>query len=143
MQCQHPDGCDRPVRGRGWCAAHYMRFYTKGDVGPAEIGLPANLSPGRRGADNARWAGNGVTYSGAHIRVRTQRGRASEHQCEHCDAQAQHWAYDHTDPDDLQSPRGERYSADPAHYLPLCVSCHNLFDENSVKAWQTRRKVTV
>lgn len=25
------DGCDKPVRGRGWCGKHYMRWYNYGD----------------------------------------------------------------------------------------------------------------
>lgn len=31
------DGCDAPARTRGWCHVHYMRWYTKGDPGVAEI----------------------------------------------------------------------------------------------------------
>lgn len=26
------EGCDNPVRGRGWCGKHYMRWYKHGDV---------------------------------------------------------------------------------------------------------------
>lgn len=29
-------GCGRPVRGRGWCQAHYMRWWYTGDVRPNE-----------------------------------------------------------------------------------------------------------
>lgn len=29
------DGCNRPAWSRGWCPAHYSRWRTKGDAGPA------------------------------------------------------------------------------------------------------------
>lgn len=31
------DGCARPVKSKGWCAAHYMRWYRKGNVGDAQL----------------------------------------------------------------------------------------------------------
>ena len=31
------DGCGKPVLARGWCATHYMRWRTTGDVGSAEL----------------------------------------------------------------------------------------------------------
>jgi len=44
---------------------------------------------------------------------------------------AQHWAYDHNDPHELIErihPAGTVYSLDQKHYIPLCGSCHKLFD---------------
>lgn len=35
--CQHPDGCDRPVKARGWCRAHNDRIKATGHPGPAAI----------------------------------------------------------------------------------------------------------
>ena len=31
------DGCDGTAKSRGWCQAHYMRWYTTGDTGPAVV----------------------------------------------------------------------------------------------------------
>lgn len=36
ITCQHPDGCPRPARKRGWCTMHYQRVMAKGDPGPAQ-----------------------------------------------------------------------------------------------------------
>jgi hypothetical protein len=67
-------------------------------------------------------------YNQTHARVRKTRGKASEHQCQHCEHQAAEWAYDHTEPDELVSAKGHTYSGDPARYIPLCRSCHRKFD---------------
>lgn len=73
-----------------------------------------------------------VEYWGAHDRVYEDRGPASEQQCVDCDRRAEHWSYDHADPDELvsHSPRsaGAPYSLDPMHYAPRCVPCHWAFD---------------
>jgi hypothetical protein len=36
LTCKHPDGCDRPVKGLGWCKMHYSRVWATGD--PGEVG---------------------------------------------------------------------------------------------------------
>jgi hypothetical protein len=45
-----------------------------------------------------------------------------------CGKTAQHWAYDHLDPDELVSERGYPYSLDPCHYFPTCVADHKAWD---------------
>lgn len=37
--CAHPDGCSRPSAIRGWCRAHYFRWRTTGDLGPATFAI--------------------------------------------------------------------------------------------------------
>lgn len=70
-------------------------------------------------------------YAAQHLYVATVRGRAAEQLCAHCTRPADHWAYDHADPDPLTEHRDGHsvsYSADPAHYIALCRSCHTRFD---------------
>lgn len=39
------EGCDKPVRGRGWCSTHYSRFHRKGVFKPKRHTDPSiNLS---------------------------------------------------------------------------------------------------
>jgi hypothetical protein len=77
-----------------------------------------------------------VSYGVMHQRVARLRGKPSTHQCQHCDQRAEHWAYDHADPDQrMGTTRRGRiapFSLDAGHYLALCRSCHTLFD-NRVK----------
>jgi hypothetical protein len=44
MECS-VDGCGKPVRGRGWCGKHYMRWLTHGSV---VIPNPRDLPPEER-----------------------------------------------------------------------------------------------
>lgn len=81
---------------------------------------------GGEGPNHPGWKGNELTYSGAHMRVRSQRGSARKHICP-CGAQAKQWAYDHSDPNEMHSELGA-YSADPGRYSPMCVSCHKKAD---------------
>lgn len=111
------DGCDNPHMARGWCMTHYYRWRRHGDP-------RANLT----NANDTR----PLSYNGAHGVVKRERGRAVEHRCAHCDAQASTWAYDHADPHELVQGHGSNagmsYSLDVWRYLPLCRLCHERFD---------------
>lgn len=74
-----------------------------------------------------------IGYTGAHQRVYRTRGKASDHTCS-CGRQAFAWAYKHDtpDPDELMTPQGRRYSADPSYYVAMCGSCHNRFDKECI-----------
>lgn len=75
-------------------------------------------------------------YGAAHARVVKAKGKATSHTCVDCDVQAAEWSYNHTDPNELESTSRDvhcKYSADPAHYSPRCVSCHRKFD----RRWST------
>jgi len=106
------------------CKTHYHRLLKHGDVTTVLVGGNKGHMKGERGSN---WKGSQIGYSGAHMRVRAQRGSVRSFQCE-CGKGAAHWAYDHADPAELLSPEGRLYSADPNHYRPLCVSCHKKAD---------------
>ncbi|GAA1283602.1 hypothetical protein GCM10009579_51270 [Streptomyces javensis] len=114
--------CTGKARGHGLCSKHYQRARNHGD---------ATATRRRSGEHHHGWRGRSVTYVGAHARIRRSRGLATAHPCAHCPKSAEHWAYDHEDPNELTGivgGREARYSADPAHYIPLCVTCHHRFD---------------
>jgi hypothetical protein len=71
-------------------------------------------------------------YGAAHGRLNQDRGRAKTHACIDCSNPAQHWSYNHDDPDELiaygLSANGVAYSLDSSHYSPRCVPCHKIFD---------------
>ena len=78
-------------------------------------------------------------YSAAHQRCRNDRGLPHEHQCIDCGRQAQHWSYNHDDPNEVLGTSGRStspvaYSLDPRHYSPRCVPCHKRFDLNRADA---------
>lgn len=110
--------CDRPRAKRDWCGTHYERWRVHGDVTVTHV---PRGNPG---------------YLAMHKQVYRRRGTASAHPCAHCGGPAKQWAYDHADPNErigTMVVRGEpvelRYSEDPEHYLPLCISCHVRFDQ--------------
>jgi len=146
------DGCTTDVRAKGLCATHYARWQKHGDP------LAGAFQPrgtcqvdgcGRRHAaggycsthyGNFRVHGTPEApvrdpgYQGAHYKVYRMRGAARDNDCLHCGARARHWAYDHGDPDERRDPRrGGPYSLDPAHYIPLCASCHTIMDQAAEK----------
>jgi hypothetical protein len=102
------EGCEAPFLARGWCSLHYSRWKTHGD--------PLTILDRRQ--DDAK-------YDAAHARVRSERGKASYHECEKCGKEARDWSYDGSDPNERICPRrGCVYSLDPRYYRPLCRSCH-------------------
>lgn len=112
------DGCDRPYRCKGLCSLHYDRLRRHGD--PLEAGVDRS----------------NVGYYAAHQRVWNAWGKATEHSCAQCDAPAQEWAYDHSDPEEQREARTSQsgltrtlpYSLDVNRYLPMCKPCHSRFD---------------
>lgn len=111
--------CTKPAHARGWCRTHYNRWWKHGDVqadNPPRIGRPRVPDPG---------------YRTVHNRLRSDRGPAKRHTCQHCQQRpALHWAYNHTDPAPRVDHVGCFYSADLARYIPLCAPCHNKFDRS-------------
>lgn len=109
------DGCDHVDSGaHGWCRMHYMRWWKHGDP------LTTNVRHG--------YVGDAVSYSGAHIRVRSQRGKASALACVDCGRGAEQWAYNHTDPNEKHDKNGRPYSPNPDRYDPMCIACHKVAD---------------
>lgn len=66
-------------------------------------------------------------YRNAHNAVRAERGPANLHQCIWCLGDAEQWAYDHADPNEL-TDSGRPYSLTTAHYRPMCTRCHRVYD---------------
>lgn len=119
------EGCQNRVLARGWCNSHYLRWHRRGTLDL--VGRGRNT-----------WTGDAATYNASHLRVKAAKGRAADQLCDHCGQPAQHWAYDHKDPDEKIAPEGP-YSPDPEHYLPLCVPCHSVFDRTV--PYQSKEKI--
>ena len=176
MTCKHPDGCDRPVKARGWCRAHNDRIKKTGSPGPASI--QERLDPkrpcsvddcqneaGRGGLGmcnkhylryrsngdplvvrksgggsplerNPNWSGDQASSSAVHLRLKSNRGPASQHQCVDCGGQARHWSYSgrvsestrYGQPGSTRHDSSLTYSVDMNDYDPRCVRCHSAHD---------------
>jgi hypothetical protein len=115
------EGCDRPNHCGGYCLKHLRRVRKHGD--------PQMVTP-REGSDHYHWAGDDITYSGLHQRVRNIRGPASTHQCVDCFGPAHDWSYDNTGIGEREDVnRGMKYSTDIQQYSPRCSMCHRAFDQ--------------
>ena len=110
--------CLRLANVRGHCLLHDRRIQKGGHP---------DYTPSRAWDKNPAWRGDAVGYVAAHERVYARHGVASKKKCK-CGKQAKHWAYTHADPKELCTPNGIPYSADPAFYVALCVSCHKTSD---------------
>jgi hypothetical protein len=120
------DGCLSMDQGpAGLCARHLARQRRHGDpLVRLATGAPA-------GPDHPSFKGDEITYSAAHMRTRGWRGPAADHDCIDCGRRAEHWSYDHADPNELVEQTSKAplmYSADPEHYQPRCAQCHKNFD---------------
>lgn len=69
------------------------------------------------------------TYHSAHAKTRRIRGSASEYLCE-CGLQAEQWAYNHMDPDEISTTHGTSFSLNTDFYVAMCRKCHSIFDHN-------------
>jgi hypothetical protein len=143
------DRCDVPAAARGLCVKHYARWKRHGDphavkyrTGSLPESTKAKISESHKasfpkGAGSWAWQGNEVTYRGAHTRVRSMRGLASDYLCE-CGAKAQQWAFGHDPVDPSAIRQGEiqtrgrtfvvPYSPHVQDYVALCHSCHRKLD---------------
>ena len=112
--------CTRLVpRGQRLCSAHYKRQ-------AAGLSVDDYLPRG---------TGDDVGYEAAHRRLRRAKGSARQYACTHCaERQALQWAFIHGSPGEKPAgvqrngrPHGP-YSLNPDEYMPLCASCHKLYD---------------
>lgn len=115
-------GCDKAGRlRRGWCNAHYLRWYIHGDVGEAvirerrgpQLGALCEVGGCSRPASSrgmckkhyGRFLVHGSPdgraelnlrprYDAAHMRVKAARGTAGAYQCS-CGQPATGWSYNH------------------------------------------------
>ena len=86
-----------------------------------------------RGDGNPKWRGDDARYLARHVRVRTERGKASEYTCAECADPAAEWAQIHdADPFDIMG------------YKPMCVKCHRNYDIGKARRGNNhgRAKVT-
>ena len=75
------------------------------------------------------WVGDQVTYAGMHSRLRQFRGRARDQRCVDCGGRAEHWSYDHSDPNArIDAATGLPFSPDVDRYMPRCRTCHRRHD---------------
>lgn len=122
-------GCGKPDKEAGLCSMHAARKRRHGDpeivIGPQDRQMPT-------GPAHPLWAGLSVGYGAAHDRVKRLKGSASKYSCVECGSAAQHWSYNHDDPEEVsdyvRSVSLVAYSAKPEHYSPRCVPCHKRFD---------------
>lgn len=125
----HIDGCSKPDKEAGLCSMHGARLRRHGDsstvILPNERDMPS-------GAAHPNWVGSDVCYSAAHDRIKRLHGSASLHKCSDCNRMAQHWSYNHDDPNEQLalgiSANPVAYSDSPDYYSPRCVPCHKAFD---------------
>ena len=128
-QCAKPqqcsiEGCEKPAKGRGWCAAHWLRWRKYGDpLGKSDykqIKRDCEVEGCKRpyhangycgyhgyrvekyGNPLAQGPGRGVgrkrmevpSYDGVHKRLQRDIGKASQFNCADCGKQANEWSYD-------------------------------------------------
>lgn len=72
-----------------------------------------------------------VGYTGAHRRIRKERGKPSDHLCVDCGKSAEEWSYDGDDEERHQLMNGTRlaFSLNPSSYSPRCRKCHSRYDD--------------
>lgn len=135
--CVIPD-CGRPFHANMLCGTHNQRLRAGIKVEGMTLSSPVIKKGTLSGVKSGRWAGDEVTYYGAHHRMKAEKGRARDHMCA-CGRGAHHWAYDYTDPNErVDETTGLVYSVDMTCYVAMCASCHKKHD-NLEKARRRER----
>lgn len=117
------------------CKVGHGRFVheQKGYAGPYRSRAERTAARiAREEAKAAAKAAKGITYMGAHQRVRRVKGAAKLNACDFCSSQASDWAL-RADAELKRSgftSRGtfETWSENPNDYRPLCRKCHKKYD---------------
>lgn len=93
-------------------------------------GIPARpaIKREQRATANSSWAGERASYTAAHTRVYSTRGRASDRPCVDCGERAKDWSYLGGCPLEQRDERGRTYSPNPNMYAARCRSCHRAYD---------------
>lgn len=118
---------------KGMCNKHYKHNHRYGDPLIA-----------KHNTDN-------ISYSGMHFRVRHHRGKASLFDCcnDQCIKQARQWAMKQEAKRKIKTTlfdgrnnkaREVEYALDIEDYIPLCITCHNLYDKKILileQKWHT------
>lgn len=122
------EGCTKKPIGY-LCSMHAARIRRNGDPDTYIHQRDRNLP---RGEANHNWKGDGISYFTAHDRLRRWRGPASE--CVRCSSSGPYqWAYDRENAKKRLVENGMPFSPDVNDYIPLCVSCHKLFDLSMIE----------
>lgn len=150
------EGCEKPQHSKGWCHAHYQRWYSTGDpLTPRTRGnnegtcsVEGCEQPMRKrgwcanhythwyihGDVDAPWAyhhGEGG-YAATHRVLTNVLGPAKRHACVDCGGPAHEWSYDGNDPNEQVDEEGRRFTRHARAYSPRCVRCHRVFDGNPI-----------
>jgi HNH endonuclease len=121
------EGCDRPVLGRGWCAAHYQRWKRHGDplAGGAQRRNTIPLVPcSYQGCERMARRGSTVCRRHQHQEWRERQGQCTVDGCERqsgqrglCGTHYQRWR---TGREDWQAAIPERMKRDGACSVEGC-----------------------
>ncbi len=119
------ESCEKRHDALGYCTQHYYRLTTYGTAALEPDWQPPSEAHHHDAHPN--WAGDEITYQGAHSRIERDRGRVRDTSCERCGNPAAHWTLRHDAASRRTDPHtGIAYSSDPLEYDPLCNPCRRL-----------------
>lgn len=150
------NGCEKPIRTRGWCNGHYEQARKGKVLAPLRQRRSDRTCSFQGCARNAHardlcsihyaqwWKGEELrtpeplSYTGVHLRLRRELGPAGTRPCVDCGGSASEWSYDHEDPSELRGasvPGGRDlpYSTKHEHYQARCRPCHRRFDNRTAR----------
>ncbi len=78
------------------------------------------------------WKGANVSYAGLHMWVKRWLGKPNH--CERCGSKNPSIKYQWAN-------KSHTYKRDLNDWIPLCRTCHMVYDQMMSKAWETRRRI--